>query len=116
MALKTGRMRVRPRRDREGRPGTCWLVAIGTVGMRRVLRVVKLCIERPERWKFFHRTGRRVRMADSADLSLRLLEMLDVATRARDVAGELHLGFVILAGMTNQAREPGMLFIFVAEI
>lgn len=116
MALKTGRMRVRPRRDREGRPGTCRLVAIGTVGVRRVLRVVEFCVKRSKRWKFFHRTSRRVRMADGADLSLRLLEVLNMATGARDVAGEFHLGFVILAGMADEARKPGVLLIFVAEL
>lgn len=55
-------------------------------------------------------------MADGADLSLRLLEVLNMATGARDVAGEFHLGFVILAGMADEARKPGVLLIFVAEL
>lgn len=84
--------------------------------MRRMLRVVKFCIERPKRWKFFHRTGCRVRVADGADLSLRFLEVLYVATRARDVAGELHLRRVIFACMADEARKPGVLFIIVAEL
>ena len=91
-------------------------MAIGTVGMLRVLRVVKLCIERPERRELFHRTGRRVRMADGADLSLRFLEVLYVATGARDVAGELHLRRVIFACVADQARKPGMLLVVVAEL
>lgn len=115
MTLKARRMRICASWHRERGTGACRPMAIGTIRMRSVPRVIKLRVERAQRRERPHYPGSRFRMADRAYLSLRVFKMLHVATSTWDMACEFHMRGIVLAHVADQAWQSCVLLVLMVE-
>jgi hypothetical protein len=82
VTAKTCHVRVRPRRDRERNTATTSSMTT-TALAARMLRMIELDIETPQRRKGLHLSTLRVCMANRTDLTSRIRELLLVTTCAR---------------------------------
>ncbi len=115
MTLEASRVRICASWHRERRTGACLPVAIGTIRMRSMPRMIKLRVERAKRRKRPHCPGNRFRMTDRAYLSLRVFKMLHVATCTWDMACEFHMRGIVLANVADQAWQSCVLLVLVVE-
>ena len=85
----------------------------------RVLSVIESDVETPQRRKRFHLSALRIGMADRTNLTRRVCKLLLVTTRARCVrslARQGRLRRIAVASMTEQTRQPRMLWIVMFEL
>ena len=84
-----------------------------------MFRMIEPDVETLQRWKRFHLSTLRVRVADGTDLTCLIRELLLMTTRARRVrilARQHRSRFVVLATMTEQTWQPRVFRIVVFEL
>ena len=74
----------------------------------QVKRMVESHIKTFERWKWFHRAGRNIRVTDGADGVARVVEALRVTAGTRRVTWKRKLRRVVFTPMADQARKRGV--------
>ena len=118
VTAKTRRVRVQPRGNRQRDPAAAASMTrrASRAGM---FRMIEPDVETLQRWKRFHLSTLRVRVADGTDLTCLIRELLLMTTRAgrvRILARQHRSRFVVLAAMTEQTWQPRVFRIVVFEL
>jgi len=111
VTAKTRRVRVQSRRNRQRDAATAASMTRRTFGAG-MFRMIEPDVEAPQRWKRFHLSTLRIRVADGTDLARSIRELLLMTTSARRVrvfARQGRLRCVVLATMTEQTGETRMI-------
>src|ERR1044072_5315681 len=85
----------------------------------RMCRVIESDVEAPQWRKRFHLSALRVCMADRANLTRRICELLRVTTRAwrvRSFARQRRLRGVVFTAMTKLTGKPRVILVVMLEL
>ena len=120
VTTETSYVRVHSRRNRQrhttaAAPMTRRTISAGS----GVFRVIEPDVETAQRWKRFHFSTLRVRVTDRTDLARSIRKLLLMTARTRRVrvfTRQRRLRCVVGPSMTEQTRQPRVIFVIVFEL